>query len=71
MKKYIFSIVFVILGLVSFIVYMINGSYVNSDGMIVESFGFIPLGYLLIFIGLISAIIIAIVTKFRMKSKKI
>lgn len=67
MTKYIFSIVLIILGLVSFIVYNIKGSYLNADGTLVESFAFIPIGYLLVFIGLVSGVFIAIVTKVKKK----
>ncbi|MDD2370951.1 MAG: DUF3955 domain-containing protein [Firmicutes bacterium] len=67
MKKYIFSIIFLILGLVSFIVYLVNGSSVKADGTLVEAFAFIPIGYLLVSIGLVSGVFIAIVTKVKKK----
>jgi hypothetical protein len=47
------------------IAYNVNGSYVNEEGYLVESFGFIPLGYLFAFIALVSAISLAFIAIIR------
>ncbi len=47
------------------IAYNVNGSYVDAEGYLVESFGFIPLGYLFAFIALVSAIILAFIAIIR------
>lgn len=41
------------------IAYRANGSYVDSNGYLVESFGLIPLAYLFGLIGVVSVIILA------------
>ncbi|MCC3868229.1 DUF3955 domain-containing protein [Terrisporobacter mayombei] len=62
MKKYIFSMVSGLIGVICFAAYNIIGTKMSPDGSFVEPFGLIPIGYLFIFIGVISAIIVAVVT---------
>ncbi|MFZ4461243.1 MAG: DUF3955 domain-containing protein [Patescibacteria group bacterium] len=50
MKKYLPAIIAILLGLLSFVAYLINGSYVAADGTLVESFGFIPVGWFCFFV---------------------
>lgn len=47
-------------GVASFIMYNIRGSYVAEDGRVVEAFGFIPIGFLFLFISLIFGLTLAI-----------
>jgi hypothetical protein len=47
------------------IAYNVNGSYIDKDGYLVESFGFIPLGFLFAFIALVSVIILASIAIIR------
>ena len=65
MKKYIFSMVSGLIGLICFVAYNIIGVKVLADGSFVEPFELIPIGYLFVFIGVISAIIVAVVTCIR------
>ncbi len=52
------------------IAYNVNGSYVDENGLLVESFGFIPLAYLFAFIALVSAIILAIIAIVRHQKRR-
>lgn len=53
MKKYFFTMIPFILGIICFVSYNIIGSEVAPDGTLVEPFGFIPIGFLLISISII------------------
>jgi len=53
MKKYYIPFGVIALGALSFIAYIIKGSYVVADGTLVESFGFIPVGFVFIILGFI------------------
>ncbi|WGX75233.1 DUF3955 domain-containing protein [Paraclostridium bifermentans] len=53
MKKYLFTIIPFILGVVCFVSYIIIGSEIAPDGTLVEPFGLIPIGFLLIAISII------------------
>lgn len=44
----------------SIIAYRANGSYVDQNGFLVESFGFIPLAYLFGLIAVVSTIVLAV-----------
>ncbi|WP_343342727.1 DUF3955 domain-containing protein [Terrisporobacter petrolearius] len=70
MKKYIFSMVSGLIGLICFVAYNIIGTKVSADGSIVEPFGLIPVGFLFVFIGVISALIVAVVTFIHNSSNK-
>ncbi|WP_419727162.1 hypothetical protein TPDSL_26110 [Terrisporobacter petrolearius] len=70
MKKYIFSMVSGLIGLICFVAYNIIGTKVLEDGRLVEPFGLIPAGILFVFIGVISAIIVAVVTFIHNSSNK-
>ena len=65
MKKYIFSIISGLIGLICFVAYNIIGTKMLADGSFVEPFALIPIGFLFVFIGVISAIIVAVVTYIR------
>ncbi len=52
-RKYYFAITPLILGIGCFVIFNIIGTDMTSDGTLIESFGFIPVGFLLITIGLI------------------
>lgn len=53
MKKYKIQFSFIILGIISFVIKGLSGDYLDSQGILHEYFFLIPIGYLLIFIGLI------------------
>lgn len=59
MKKYLFTITPFILGVICFIAFNIIGSEVAPDGTLVEPFGLIPVGFLLISISLIASLIMS------------
>lgn len=59
MKKYLVTIIPFILGVICFISYNIIGSEVTPDGILVEPFGLIPTGFLLISISIIIASIMS------------
>ncbi len=69
MKKYIFSMISGLIGLICFTAYNIIGVKVLPDGSFTEPFGLIPIGFLFVFIGVISAIIVAVV-HFILNKKK-
>lgn len=70
MKKYTLPIIIFILGIISFITFGLIGSEVSEDGMLIEQFGLIPIGYLLITISIIWSIIILIIPMFQKTNKK-
>lgn len=59
MKKYLFTIIPFILGVVCFVSYNIIGSEIAPDGTLVEPFALIPIGFLLISISIIVASIMS------------
>lgn len=44
----------------SFIIYTIKGSYVAPDGTLIESFGYIPIGFLFAFFAAVFGVVLAI-----------
>jgi hypothetical protein len=56
MKKQILSITLILIGLSCFFAFHIIGSNIDNAGILHEKFALIPLGYLLIGIGLFSVI---------------
>jgi hypothetical protein len=60
MKKYTFAIVLFLLGAGLLITFRLIGAEVAQDGTLIEPFWMVPLGYLLITIAVISAIVIKI-----------
>lgn len=64
-NKYYFAIILFILGVGCFVTYSIIGSQIASDGTLIESFGFIPVGFLLIAIALIVSVTISTVVIFH------
>lgn len=59
MKKYLFTITPFILGVVCFVSYNIIGSEIAPDGTIIEPFGLIPIGFLLISLSIIVSFIMS------------
>lgn len=57
MKKNHLTLIPFLFAALCFILYKANGSYVAADGILVESFFYIPLGYLCLGIGIISLLI--------------
>jgi len=62
MKKYILASTPFILGLLSFLIFMIKGSSVASDGTLEEPFFLIPIGFLLLFIGVVCVVGLALIS---------
>ncbi|MEQ6049208.1 DUF3955 domain-containing protein [Lysinibacillus capsici] len=60
MKKYIFASMPIILGVLSFLIFMVKGSNVALDGTLEEPFFLIPIGFLLLFIGFICVVGVAL-----------
>ena len=69
-KVFFVPAILFLIGASCFIAYMIKGSYVAADGLLVEPFYLIPIGWLFIFAAVISGIIVGIITKLRKKSSK-
>lgn len=69
MKKYLFTITPFILGVICFIAFNIIGSEVAPDGTLVEPFGLIPVGFLLISISLIASFIMSTWALFHSPTK--
>ncbi len=63
MKKNFIAIIPLALGFGCLLAYKIIGSEVAPDGTLVEPFGLIPIGYLLILIGLVAGIVLFILSK--------
>ena len=56
MKKYLLASTPIVLGVISFLIFMIKGSSVAPDGTLEEPFFLIPIGFLLLFIGCICVV---------------
>ncbi|MGL5256546.1 MAG: DUF3955 domain-containing protein [Proteocatella sp.] len=69
MKKYLVSIIFVLIGVACSISYNIIGSEVAADGTLVEPFFLIPIGFLSIFLSIITGLIISLKARFRNPKK--
>lgn len=48
-----FAALFTVLGMISLLSFRLIGAYVDSQGYLHEPFGLLPLGYLLIFVGIL------------------
>ena len=56
MKKYLISIISFLIGAGCMITYNIIGTEVAADGTLIEPFALLPLGYIFLFIGVVSLI---------------
>ena len=66
MKKiYIIPLTFSVLGLGCWVAYVIKGSYVAPDGLLIEPFYLIPVGWLFIFLGLAILVVVILSKKNR------
>lgn len=63
MKKYIFSLISFIIGIACMMAFNIIGSEIAPDGMVVEPFYLIPIGFFFVFIAVISALIVTLFYK--------
>ncbi len=68
-KKYIFSIVLFVSGLISLFTYSIIGSEILPDGSLKEPFGLIPVGVFFISMGLILALLASLYSLFHNPNK--
>ena len=62
-KKYYLSIALLATSAICGALYEINGQTIGADGVLHESFGFIPLAYLFFFASIICFLITAIVRR--------
>jgi len=60
MKKYILPFIFIVMGIGCAVAYGIIGSEIAPDGTLVEPFFLIPMGYLFLFLGIITGLIVFI-----------
>ena len=60
----------IISSIVCGILYNVNGSYVAPDGMVVESFGYVVLGFLFAFSAFLSGTCLGIVILIRRSRRK-
>ena len=67
MKKYRLSLILLLIGVGCFAAFNIIGSSVSADGMLIEPFGLIPIGYTFILLSILSFLTIYIINKFRFK----
>jgi len=66
MKKiYLIAIIPLILGIGCLIAFKMIGSHVAPDGTLVEPFALIPIGWLLIIIGIVSSIVLFVRSFFK------
>jgi len=70
MKKYLISLISIFISIVCIVSYNIIGSEVLADGTLVEPFFLIPLGWLFIFIALISGVTVFVISFYK-KSEEI
>lgn len=59
-KSYILALIPLIMGIGCFIIFRLIGSSVAPDGTLIEPFALVPIGWLLIFTGIIIAIILSV-----------
>lgn len=69
MKKYLVSIIFTLIGIACSISYNIIGSEIAADGTLVEPFFLIPIGFLSIFLSIITGLIISLRARSRNPQK--
>ncbi len=65
MKKYLTSIIFIILSIGCFTSYAIIGSHILEDGTLVEPFALIPIGFLFFLLGNLSGFGIGLWSLFK------
>lgn len=68
MKKYLLASTPIVLGVISFLIFMIKGSNVAPDGTLEEPFFLIPIGFLLLFIGcicVVGVVLLSLIQKTR------
>jgi hypothetical protein len=70
MKYYLPSLLLFILGCISFITYIIIGSYVDENGFLIEPFFLIPIGYLLLVLGVLYGLLTYSISILRKLIKK-
>lgn len=68
MKKYLLSIISFFISIVCILSYNVIGSSVAPDGTLIEPFYLIPMSWLFLIIGLVSLIIVFVVS--HLKNKK-
>lgn len=69
MRKYLFSLISFIIGTGCMIAFNIIGCEVAPNGLLVEPFFLIPIGFLFLFIAVISAIILTLFYKIKCINK--
>lgn len=65
MRRYLFSLISFIIGIGCMVTFNIIGSKIESDGRLVEPFFLIPIGFLFVILGIISAIVLTLFYKNR------
>lgn len=60
MKKYLFILVPMFIGIGCSIAYNIIGSHVEQSGLLVEPFALVPLSYFFFFISVVSYLIVTV-----------
>ncbi|MDM5248574.1 MULTISPECIES: DUF3955 domain-containing protein [unclassified Lysinibacillus] len=63
--KYVIASTPILLGVICFLAKAIIGSNVAADGKLEEPFFLIPIGYLLLFIGIVSLCGVTLVSMFK------
>ncbi len=63
LKKYRFGFSCITLGLFCFFVFQLEDSYVDTNGILIEPFALIPVGWIFLIIGLISFLFILLKKK--------
>lgn len=56
-RKYLFSIICVVLFVASLFLYNMNNPHVAENGTLIESFGYLPMGWIFFVTGFVSALI--------------
>lgn len=69
-NKYLLASTPIFLGVLCLILFSFIGSKVAPDGTLIEPFFLIPLSYLLFFSGIISLLLVAIISMSKKKNKK-
>jgi hypothetical protein len=70
MKKYLTPSILIVLSIGCLIAYKLIGSSIDANWILIEPFGLIPIGYLLLFVWIVWTIILFVKKLFKNKKWK-
>ncbi|WP_313019662.1 DUF3955 domain-containing protein [Acetoanaerobium noterae] len=69
LKKYLISIIFLFGAAICGVLYTSQGQYIDAEGYLHESFGFIPIAWICLFLSIISFAVVWIIGILKKKPK--